>query len=457
MVRQVVVRFARSWKPVLAIAVAGGAVLWHVLACTESPMSFSPDGRQLAFTTMEPYEAEHNLAAAGPRLYRLMVLSEGKELQVIEETTDFMLSGPGFSPDGKRLAYLRIPLLTAKGVEKLQEHAQAREKAFGGDPFAWADLSASPPSRPATEPASSQPSAETLDLSAPPVDAVVALAQRLIANIEVPAELVVRDAKSRQIVSTTPVELRLTPELDPDLLITYATLRPQWSPDGQWVYLCAAEIAWAVNPSANERRAYGIAGNIALSPDGQTLALGLGQAVGLIRTDGQTAVYRRLEQPVSRSGMTWLGKDKLAALTFTKEGDPRARLYVIGADGAVIENRPLPIADDAGSEENTGALAVAPDGGSMVVAYGEHVYFLDAKGTVAKHWQAQEGEILAQPAFSPDSKTVAFKYMKEREGSHPRAEAIAFFSPRGEELKRVPIPKIAPTATRPVGESTEPK
>ena len=154
MVRQVVVRFARSWKPVLAIAVAGGAVLWHVLACTESPMSFSPDGRQLAFTTMEPYEAEHNLAAAGPRLYRLMVLSEGKELQVIEETTDFMLSGPGFSPDGKRLAYLRIPLLTAKGVEKLQEHAQAREKAFGGDPFAWADLSASPPSRPATEPAS---------------------------------------------------------------------------------------------------------------------------------------------------------------------------------------------------------------------------------------------------------------------------------------------------------------
>ena len=63
-----------GWKAILAVTVAAGALLWHVLACTESPMAFSPGGKDLAFVTMNPYDRQ-DVHLAGKRLYRLCVRS----------------------------------------------------------------------------------------------------------------------------------------------------------------------------------------------------------------------------------------------------------------------------------------------------------------------------------------------------------------------------------------------
>ena len=86
---------------------ASGILLWHVLACTESPMAFSPDGQSLAFVTMEPYEGEGNPGLAGPHCYRLMVVGNRQELRVLEEITNVMLTAPALSPDGSQLCYVR--------------------------------------------------------------------------------------------------------------------------------------------------------------------------------------------------------------------------------------------------------------------------------------------------------------------------------------------------------------
>jgi phosphopyruvate hydratase len=63
-------------------------------------------------------------------------------------------------------------------------------------------------------------------------------------------------------------------------------------------------------------------------------------------------------------------------------------------------------------------------------------------------------EALAQPAFAPDGKQVAFKVLAQKEGDYLRAAAIAFFTPEGKEVSRTPIPKIKPGTTRPASQPT---
>jgi hypothetical protein len=111
----------------LMVLVAAGTLLWHVLACVESPMAFSPDGKDLAFVTMEPFELK-GLHLAGPHCFRLFVLSGGKDLRVIEQTTEAILTAPAYSPDGKQICYLRIPLLTSgtAGSFLLSRHGSVR-------------------------------------------------------------------------------------------------------------------------------------------------------------------------------------------------------------------------------------------------------------------------------------------------------------------------------------------
>ena len=47
-------RWTNRWTARLMIVAATGVLLWHVLACVESPMAFSPNG-DLAFTTITPH------------------------------------------------------------------------------------------------------------------------------------------------------------------------------------------------------------------------------------------------------------------------------------------------------------------------------------------------------------------------------------------------------------------
>jgi hypothetical protein len=309
MVRQVTTKQAGSWKALLAISMATGGLLWHLLACTESPMTFSADGKNLAFVTMEPYDG-NDFLTAGSHAYRLMLLSEDKPLRVIEETADFMLSGPGFSRDGKRLCYVRVPLLTKERMELLKESIEKRRNCIhGSDSFSWS-AEPKPPENIATETPTSQPSPSVDSLMMPSFEANMKLAKRESMNSKVPAMLIVRDTETGNVVSSTPFEWPLGDNVDEALFISYyLTTRPQYSPDGKWVHLCCGDIVMAVNPSSGDSRIYAIAADGLLSPDGETVAVLVGSAIGFIRTDGQAATYRRLEGELSLGGMAWVATD----------------------------------------------------------------------------------------------------------------------------------------------------
>ncbi len=457
MVRQVMTKQASDWKALLAIAVATGALLWHLLACTESPMAFSPDGKDLAFVTMEPYDDEA-LELAGTRVYRLMVLSEGKKLRVLEETTDFMLTAPGYSPDGKYLCYARIPLLTRKDAERLKQHFKERTDGLDkSDSFVW-DEEPAPPTSSAPAVPASQPARSVEVLMMPPFEASVELAMRQTVDCFVPATLVVRNAATHGIVSTTSFEWPLGRKPDEELRMTYLTTHPQYGPDGKWVYLCIDDIVMAVDPSSGDERIYAMAANGLLSPDGETMAILLESAVGFIRTDGQTVTYRRLAGELSRSGMAWVDKNKLAVLARTKEEDEGEKdvLYFVRTDGTVVATQTLPLPQHKHGEDHTGELAIAPDGTHMVLAYGEDVFFMRRDGSVREHWQGDDGRLLAQPTFAPNSKHVAMKYMQKKSEPYPRVSAIVFFTPEGKESSRVTVPRIDPATTQPALPSTQP-
>ena len=65
-----------GWKALPLVVLAVGGLLWHVLACVESPMASAPNG-DLAFTTMTPYAADNLACLRGTHTYRLMVLPAG--------------------------------------------------------------------------------------------------------------------------------------------------------------------------------------------------------------------------------------------------------------------------------------------------------------------------------------------------------------------------------------------
>ena len=72
-------------------------------------MAYSPTGKALAFTTMEPYDQGEDPLVAGKHVYRLMVLHGRNDLRVLAESSHDMLSAPAFSPDGRHIAYPSDP------------------------------------------------------------------------------------------------------------------------------------------------------------------------------------------------------------------------------------------------------------------------------------------------------------------------------------------------------------
>jgi hypothetical protein len=429
---------------VLAIVIGGAALLWHLLACIESPMAYSPSGKDLALVTMEPFD-DQDLHVAGTHAYRLFVLSEGKQLRTVEETTASMLTAPAYSPDGKQFCYLRIPLLSAAQAARVEEQAKKYDEAKKSRPeVMWEQPTSAPAaSAPATGPAT----IETTDHALPALEGMVELCDSLEQGPAVPIVLVVREVASGNIASTTHFELPL-----PGLAMAYVTLRPQFSPDGQSVYLCAGDVAVAVNPAKNEARILGApAAAAALSPDGKTLAILQKSALGFIDTTGESAFYRRWERNTSLGGLTWADKHTLAVLEATEDSSNLV-LHYVEPDGTLRKSVAIHLPEHGKHEGvNTGALALAPDGQHVVLAFEHDVFFLKADGTSLKHWHS-DNEQLAQPTFAPDSQRVAFKLMPKEEGVYLRAAAIVFYTPAGEEVSRVAVPKIDPATTRPAGE-----
>ena len=479
MVRRVGARSV-SLKAALAVLFASGVLLCHLLACTESPMTFSPDGKSLAFVTMEPYvEVEAHLA--GPSDYRLMVVDNQKDLHLVEETSDTMLTAPGYSPDGKQLCYLRLPLPSKLQFEQMADAStQARER--------WGKVRQPPATEPVSSPVAVQTPSQPVtsaswnfkEVALPHLEKMEEMTLQLLTSAPMKAELVIRQARDRSLIRTIPIELRglgvkASGGLD-SFFMAYVTMRPQYSPDGQWIYLCVGDVLLAVNPEQMVQHVLAApATSAALSPDGKTIAFLQEPAICFVRTDASQATYVRWDGAPSLSGLVWVDNAKLAVLS--KGAPPASRKWgtpptsvpsdsmtitFMRTDGTVL---PSPAVSFAIKEEDEkrGELAVSRDGKYIVVAFPQKVYFLNGGGWLIGQIdlenkstsQPRPGRLLVQPTFAPDSRSVALKSIIADNGAM-RTEAIVFFSPEGKEISRVGIPPIKAWATRPAEEASQP-
>jgi len=455
MVRPVSSRSA--WKAGLAIAVVAAGLIWHILACIESPMAFSPNGKDLAFVTMEPYGGGDDIDLAGTHVYRLMVLSEGKTVRTLEETTRYMLTAPAWSPDGKHIAYLRILLLEKEQQDRLKElikkNKEARKRASEAvDGKAWAEAPLPPVAPGASEPPAKSPEFIE-DLSLPSAGAMANYGDQQVTLPRLPAVLVVRDAATGQVVSAMRT---FTAPMDVEkgdfylFYISYLTVRPQFSPDGHLIYLCNGSEVLSLNPEENKQWIVAAPASVAtLSPDGATVAaLGL-QSLALLRPKTDSAVYRRLgEDDAPLSGLAWVDKDTVAVFRPKKDGEAAPRIDLYRTDGTLAKSIPLKLPRHETNDTNQGELAIAPNGAGLVLAFGKDVFFMKMDGTILRHWKGDK-EVLAQPTFTPDSKQVAFKLLVRAtpEGKEPNhTAAIVFFSPDGKELRRAEVPAAKPPA-----------
>lgn len=443
-------------KAALLILIAAAGLLWHLLACTESPMAFSPDGKHLAFVTVEPYDLS-DVHLAGPHAYRLMVLSHGQDLKIIEQSNDAMYSAPAYSHDGQFLCYLRIGLTTR---QQAQREAQAVEQRRQKRQMP-ASQPVNAPAPPANAPADQPPlKAQYEDHTLPSAEALAKIVEATSENAPIAASLVIRETDTYAAVLTIPIELNTMEWEDESLIMSYLTIRPQFSRDGKWIYLAAGNVLMAVDPQNNVLRILAAPVVAAsLSPDGQWIAALQQPSVAFLRTDGQLALYKRWDggKDPSPSGLAWIDEKTLAVLTQPEtEGDQaKVEVRLLRTDGTLVAARPITL-PRAGTRENTGELALAPDGKHMVISYGHSVYFLDTEGKVLASWLAKDAQgqepgpdgWLVQPTFTPDSTQVAFKHLTQ-DADHARTKAIVFFSPEGKETSRIAIPKIDPAATRP--------
>lgn len=446
MVRHMKSRIASDWKAMLVIFIAGGAVVWHILACVESPMAFSPDGNRLAFVILEPYDqSDDDIALQGPRAYRLMVIEKERHLQVLETSTTHMLTGPGFSPDGKRLCYLRLPLLTKSQLEKMNDHTKHRDEATKSvGEFSWQFEGAA--SQPASEPI------EISDQTLPPIAGTVELYQTSEALPPIPVTLVVRDVSTKVVVREIAVRVPMKP--DKQYMFNYLLAKPQYSPDGGTAYFSLGGVVMSVNVQSGASRVLATSAYAAsLSPDGKILAVLIGLEkelnLGLIQTDGSAASYYRWSKPASLSGLTWIDH-KTFALLEPKPGKDQW-VHMIRTDGTLRKSIPLHlnISSDSKPDLGVGELAMSSNGQHIVVAMGSDVYFLNSSGKIERHVNADKDKIkLAQPTFAPDSKKVAFK--QAIEGSRPEAfNQIVFYTPQGKPITTVLIPPLPEGTTHP--------
>jgi hypothetical protein len=422
-------------------------------------MSFSPTG-DLAFVVADPYDPYRGGLSelAGEHVYRLMVLTKERELREIERTSSHMLTAPAYSPDGEQFAYLRIPLLTPEDKRRIGAFIEERQKQYKqatGGPAAEKWILVAPGDAVPGSPQGVMK--DWKDMGLPPLKQF----EKVIPALEaggglIPADLVVRRASTGELVKSLPVNVPILEKPKGESYsLSYVLTRPQYSPDGQWVYFGINFFALAASPATGKKHLLSVnTVSPLLSPDGKTLATLIGKSLGFLKTDGERAAYVRLRHKVSLSGLAWIDNETLVALG---EGDQRKK-----ADGHLLRSETLPVSVEKGKGDE-GQLAVSPDGDYMAISFAKAVHFLTGDGRVLGSWQPEDGsEHLVQPTFTPDSRQVAFKLLAEEKTEGQTWEgtvAIVFFTTEGRELFRVPLPRAprdeVPEPPAPATEGTE--
>jgi hypothetical protein len=420
MVRNVTRDRRRDRRALLAVGVGCLALLWHLLACRESPMTFSPSGEDLAFTTVT-FHGEDESFYPGEQTSRVMLLAGRSELRTMEESTTHMLSAPCFSPDGKRLGYLRVPLLDREEVEAAKERLGAAR--------------------------SSETALPAQDRCLPGLENAAKFLQQAAAAPRLPVELVVRDISSGEVLTRATRELPMAAATDPDggTLITYALTSPRYGPDGH-VYAGLNDLVLGIQPETGDWRLLAAPGALGLlAPDGRTLAFIQDDTIGFITTDGGRAAYRRWPHGVCPAGLGWLDDRTLVLLRHPQEGQPLT-LDLVASDGAHLRTDQLHLEGvDRSAFDEESELAIAPDGKHLVLGAGSRVLFLDHRSQVLDTWQ-DEGHELVRPVFAPDSSAVAFKRRPTEKTAG--LDAIVLFTPDGKEVSSIPVPEVSPPEDR---------
>jgi len=463
MVRQV--KSATTWKIILAMTVGAGGLLWHMLACTESPMAFSPDGKDLAFVSMIPYDAD-DIQMKDSHIYSLTVLQNRKEVRVVEETSQYLLTAPGFSPDGKYLCYLRIGLVTPEVEENIKTYYKQQVdklKQIEKENEKFQKSFQVVPKSDRNE------NLKVKDLTIPSQEYLLDTSKQLIVGDSLmQVELVVRDTKNFAIQHQYNFRIPLCAETEPWYFTTYLTCKPQYTKDSQRVILPLGQYVYAIEPKKNEIQI--LAGPISIgkdiscnmavpAPDSRTIAALLGQndkpILIFTELDGDRIIYKRLEEVPSLSGLAWVNHNTLAMLIPPNDKKPDSKLVFIQSDGQVIKTINLELPEHHSEDSHTGELALSGDGKYMAIAFIENVFFLDSSGKLLKHLHNKTETALVQPIFTPDSRQVALRQLTGIKNKAPLAQAIVFFTPTGDEISRVAIP--APTLTVPGKEPAQPQ
>ena len=436
----------------LAIFIGGGAVAWHIMACVESPMSFAPNG-DLAFTVMEPYDVD-DIGKSGEFVYRVLILGKERKLREVEASRTHLLSGPGYSPDGEHIAYLRLPLLTKEDAKRIEEFVETRRKAFdeaatapNEEKWIFAAPENSVPRQPLADTANLRNL--TLPASQPLGDAAIT---SQLGGAVVPVQLVVRNLATGEQIHSVSFDVPMV-EKEPVAVWDYLLAHPSFSPDGSRVFVWIQNHVFAVNPATGGTDVLAAASfGASLSPDGRTIAtFSAGETLAILRPDGSRATYVKVQAEPSLSGLTWLGDDNLAVLVAAeKQKDVEknaSNISIYDTGGNLLRTIKTPITRE--SDLSSGELAISPDGRHMAISFGEKAHFLTADGDVLSSWEpADEDELLVQPTFTPDSGQIAFKLLGKETADDGTTwkgtKAIVFFSPEGRELFRVPVPHAEP-------------
>jgi len=444
MVRQVKQPNTPGWKAVLAVTVAAGGLLWHVLACIESPMAFSPDGKDLALVVSEDVLGK-KVHLVAERTFRLMMLADGKTVRQIEQTDSHLLTGPAYSPDGKHICYFRIPLLTKEQADTLRVVVKKRADALA-EVIALEEVAPGDP-QPVAKPfgQSLLELDEEADVGLPPAKAAAEFHRSALLNPATRVTLVVRDAKPPYaVVAEHAFDLSvynfMSKNPGENLGTSYVFDRPQYTPDGQTVYASLGNVVGAVDLQTGDGRLIACPALLArLSPDGKTLAYWSGSGIAFAQTDGSRTTHVRFKKDFSPNGVVWADNRTLRILVTE---DRKLTIASLNSDGTPGGSMPLPKVDDQMPQVE---LALAPNGRHVVVGQGKLVRFCDGKGKVLGQWAAEsDRQVLAQPTFSPDGRRVAMKLVVDPKDGRSHTQAVVFFSPDGKELSRVKIPPPKP-------------
>jgi hypothetical protein len=422
-----------SLAALAAIAIAVGGLLWHLLACVDTQMAFSPDGQEIAFTVID------ELDGSPMAQWRLFVLRGDDRLELIDSFPNGILSGPAYSPDGSQFAYLRIPNLAHVELEEgIEEEFDRRWELL--EELTDADTLWIPPI------ADEKTPEEPYDMSRP---SALLEAEHYL-NLMVPAVLVVRDRSTATEIHRITVGLPfLWEDTDNDLGLFLQTVTPRYGADSELIYLLGGGIGYiqAVSVSTGDvdivSRRLGATYPVVLSPDGTTLA-GFSGSVDEVPelvisgARGDKALYIWPAFEVSLAAVTTITwKDSKTLILLSEDDELRAGLRTIRAtDGVETGFRPLDIECDVDAPNQ---LAVASTGAFMVLATMEEgVFFLDHNGDLLGDYVDPEGRVLTSPTISPDATRVALKCAED---AYRQTLSILIMTPTGEIIREVPIPE----------------